>query len=99
MSWTPPRAGRAGWMPSAGPSRAVEGIERRGATPGWSREWEPEGLAAPKAAGRLLAEERARRAQEPGAEECQATGVCAGGRWRGRPDQRAGDGPGAGRNR
>ena len=54
-----------------GPSRAVEGMERRGATPGWSREWEPEGLEAPTAR-EALAEERARRAQEPGAEECQA---------------------------
>lgn len=54
-----------------GPSREVEGMERRGATPGWSREREPEGLEAP-AAREALAEERARRAQEPGAEECQA---------------------------
>ena len=54
-----------------GLSREVEGMERRGATPGWSREWEPEGLEAP-AAQAALAEERARRVQEPGAEECQA---------------------------
>ena len=46
-------------------------MERRGATPEWSREREPEGLAAPRAQA-ALAEERARRAQEPGAEECQA---------------------------
>ena len=50
-----------------GPSREVEGIERRGGTPVWTaeRELEPEAAEA-------LAEERARRAQEPGAEECQA---------------------------
>lgn len=54
-----------------GPSREVEGMERRGATPGWSREREPEGLEAPTARA-ALAEERIRRAQEPGTEECQA---------------------------
>ena len=60
-----------GLAAARGPSREVEGMERRGATPGWSREWEPEGLEAP-AAQAALAEERARRAQEPGAEESQA---------------------------
>ena len=54
-----------------GPSREVEGMERRGVTPGWSREWESEGLETPRAQA-ALAEERARRAQELGAEECQA---------------------------